>query len=93
MLTDEDYLNMMTNDEIIEVVLAHKRGRRIQFRNERWDWTDCANNQPSWEFSSTDYRVAPELPNPREWWIHPSDVEYEKDRILTKEPANPSWIP
>ena len=53
---------IMTNKEIIEVVKAHSQGKIIQFRDKNVNtvWTTCANNDPSWDFSRTDFRAKPE---------------------------------
>jgi len=57
----------MTDDQILEVVQAHKEGKRIQVLAIHSDlgWQDCDN--PSWDFRTTHYRVAPEPRKPREW--------------------------
>lgn len=55
----------MTDDEIIEVVSAHKEGKKIERREidgSVWlslDW------HVGWDFVTNEYRVVPE---PREWW-------------------------
>ena len=52
----------MTDKEIIEVIQAHSEGKQIQFRNKLFIpvWTDCVDNEPSWDFCTRDYRVKPE---------------------------------
>lgn len=60
---------MMTDDQILEVVAAHKEGKKIQFKTQLLDWRDCANNEPAWEFTAAEYRVAPEPRKPREWIV------------------------
>lgn len=54
---------MMSDDEIIRVVQAHKDGKRIECRHTLLgeQWREC---DPMWSFMSFDYRVKPE---PREW--------------------------
>ncbi len=60
---------MMSNAEIVKVVLSHSEGKKIQFKNHQWDkWDDC-DPQPAWNFEQSDYRVAPEPRKPREWKI------------------------
>lgn len=64
----------MTDQEIIEVVTAHKEGKKIESKWNRnlassdWElmkWHECEN--PTWDFGYYDYRVAPE---PRkELWL------------------------
>jgi hypothetical protein len=51
---------MMTHDEMIEVIQAHKDGKRIEFWDEGWIAVDA----PVWAFSYIKYRVAPEPPKP-----------------------------
>lgn len=55
---------MMSDDEIIRVVQAHKDGKRIECRergNFGKPWYEC---DPMWSFLYFDYRVKSE---PREW--------------------------
>jgi len=55
----------MTDQEIIDVVTAHRDGKAIECGGAvRGTWVPCVN--PNWNFGSCDYRVKPE---PREWWI------------------------
>jgi hypothetical protein len=66
----------MTDDQILEVVKAHKEGKKIEFLTKNSSiyktWTDTYP-MPLWNFESTDYRVAPEPRKPREWeaWYLP----------------------
>ena len=58
----------MSDDEIIAVVQAHKEGKKIEhlddsYGYESWRW--C--NNPTWNFGTSKYRVAPEPRKPREW--------------------------
>ncbi len=60
----------MTDDEILEVVQAHKEGKRIEYAlKTRCTWV-LESHPPLWDFLKYDYRVAPEPRKPREWWIH-----------------------
>ncbi len=65
---------VMTDDEIIAVVQAHKEGKKIEVRKELdngtyyWVATD-----PAWNFSVYCYRVAIEPRKPREWYLHGVD--------------------
>lgn len=66
----------MTNQEIIDVVQAHLEGREIETSAKgcnRWHPTVVA---PTWSFDVYDYRVKPEPPKPREFWIcsHPTTL-------------------
>lgn len=63
----------MTHDEMIAVIAAHRDGKTIQYM-----WTDELENGwkdfdpgtgPAWNFKGCDYRIKPEPPKPREWWI------------------------
>ena len=48
----------MTHDEMIAVIQAHKEGKAIQCRPKKTiKWSETKN--PSWDFQSYDYRVAP----------------------------------
>jgi hypothetical protein len=60
---------MMTDDEILEVVAAHKEGKKIQVQSitDRNLWYD--EPAPTWNFANHNYRVAPEPRKPREWWL------------------------
>ena len=64
----------MTDDEIIAVVQAHKEGKKIQISVKgSGDWC-FFDGDPSWNFCTCDYRVAPEPRKPREWWAElPTD--------------------
>ncbi len=51
----------MTHDEMVEVILAHKAGKKIQFKHRIYnapDWDGV--HDPAWDFASCDYRIAPE---------------------------------
>lgn len=59
----------MTNQEIIAVVEASESGKEIQFRDKRTEnWLDC-KLAPEWNFASREYRVKPEPPKPRDFWL------------------------
>ncbi len=62
---------MMTDDEIIAVVQAHKEGKQIQVLeiHSGLGWVNVSENKPNWNFGGTNYRVAPEPRKPREWWV------------------------
>ena len=69
----------MTNQEIIEILVAHSNGKQIQIRKmgtqqgfRDGKWYDVEN--PRWNFEDNDYRVAPEPPKPREWWLDQSGI-------------------
>ena len=52
---------MMTHDQMIAVIQAHKEGKTVQARlRGRWVDLEC----PSWNFNANDYRVKPEPPKP-----------------------------
>ncbi len=55
---------MMTNDEMIAVLIADKEGKEIQARSLTTNsviWKDMMN-QPGWFFGDFDYRVKPVEP-------------------------------
>ncbi len=67
----------MTDDQILEVVRAHKEGKKIQAKRiygkpmifENLDWSEV---NAHWNFAEFDYRVSPEPRKPRHWWIRES---------------------
>lgn len=68
----------MTDDEIIEVVQAHKDGKLIECRLKDRDidvgWYEVPKNYSIWNFQQCHYRIKPE---PREWWLSDgNDVTY-----------------
>ncbi len=75
-----DYETMMSDDQIITVVQAHREGKNIEFilrdeiKHERGPflWHKIADNE-RWNFIDYVYRVAPEPRKPREWTV----VEYQ----------------
>lgn len=83
----------MKNDEIIAVVRAHEDGKTIQCRisNSTQTWLDAPH--PLWDFFGYDYRIKPEPPKAREFWIgvHPelpiSGDGYQS--CVTTYPAKP----
>lgn len=80
----------MTDQEIIEVVTAHKEGKKIQYRLKydypELDWLNLPVEETIyWNFIKTDYRVAPEPRKPREDWIHES-------AIIHREPVGHDFV-
>lgn len=64
----------MTIDSMIEVLNAHRNGKKIQLISKTHPnrWTDCAlaiNGGPLWDFTDYDYRIKPEPKRPREFWL------------------------
>lgn len=60
---------MMSADEMIAVIQAHKNGKMIERRpKDVRDWSD--ETGPVWDFFSSDYRIKPEPPKPREFWLN-----------------------
>jgi hypothetical protein len=64
----------MKIDDIITVLRAAKEGKPLEFKPLpridplcQYDWQDAPS--PSWDFSTKEYRVKPEPPKPREFWI------------------------
>ena len=59
----------MTHDEMIAVIQAHRDGKAIQFcgYGMAGAWDDVIH--PDWDFANYNYRIKPEPPKPREWWI------------------------
>jgi hypothetical protein len=59
----------MTHDEMIAVITAHRDGKKVEFRrngDDRWGVVD----DPVWDFALGEYRIKPEPPKPREWWVN-----------------------
>jgi hypothetical protein len=92
----------MTDDQILEVVQAHKEGKKIQGRllgscplylNGIDDkWVDLISGV-DWNFKETEYRVAPEPRKLREWWISPiTPVGFTKPST-TAHPINHDYAP
>lgn len=52
----------MTHDEMIAVIQAHKDGKEIEFRDQRFtefkEWVQC--REPHWNFRDCTYRIKPE---------------------------------
>ena len=60
---------MMTHDEMIAVIAAHKEGKEIQFKFKNLpDWEKC--REPIWDFHAFDYRVKPEPREPMVIWVN-----------------------
>ncbi len=53
----------MSDDQILEVVQAHKEGKKIQGKAPHGSnvWVDLGN-EVDWNFQSREYRVSPEPP-------------------------------
>lgn len=51
----------MTHDEMIAVITAHKERKQIQFKDKSTsNWETFTTYQPSWNFYTYDYRIAPD---------------------------------
>lgn len=73
---------MMTHDEIIAVVKAHKEGKPIQCSMCGGSvWTDCGPMGPYWNFDKFNYRVKHE---PRTWrvWVSNDTGKIVENSIL-----------
>lgn len=59
----------MTHDQMVEVIQAHQEGKTLEARDIGTSaWTRC-RQPPSWDFRDYEYRIKPEPPKPREFWI------------------------
>ena len=60
---------MMTHDDVIAVVHAHRDGKAIQYRNKCGgiEWQDRVVNDLTFNLETYDYRIKPEPPKPREF--------------------------
>lgn len=74
---------MMTHDEMIDVIRAHREGKQIQFSSPGNGWRNCLDD-PSWNFQTNCYRVKPE---PREIWVNVYDDNSYGSIHDTKERA------
>lgn len=61
---------------MLSVLQAHVAGKNIQFRflipiseRDQLSWVDLHNADHPFNFASAEYRIKPEPPKPREWWI------------------------
>lgn len=61
----------MSHDEMIAVITAHRDGKEIEIAAKhvscypKWN----AVFVPLWNFADCDYRIKPEPPKPREFWL------------------------
>lgn len=83
----------MTKDktkEAIAVMQGYVDGKRIQWRHAGCDdvWKDCSN-EPSWAFSASEYRIAPE-PKYRPWTM--ADAPLGAWIRLKEYPASNVWL-
>lgn len=77
----------MTHDEMIAVIAAHRDLKAVQWRLKsnigQWNrWFDCPPDHKNWNFVVADFRIKPEPPKPREWWI----VAYKDGSVVAGEP-------
>lgn len=83
----------MTHDEMIAVIQAAKEGKELQskFRlmrgGEPNEWRELHRRSEHFDFADYDYRVNPEPPKPREFWIRRAcspinDIIVEQKPIL-----------
>ncbi len=86
----QDFIKMMTDDEIISVVQAHKEGKAIQGRwHDESQWWLLTQSGAWARFHQCDYRVAPEPPTtagelqPREWSVHVTKEAYPHEMITS----------
>lgn len=64
----------MTHDEMIAVIQAHRDGKVVQWKLNvlhiaASPWQDCKSEDEPWNFVVAEYRIKPEPPKPKEWWI------------------------
>lgn len=68
----------MTHDEMIALVKAHKEGKEIQLLDPATgEWRSV-----KWNFGEETFRIKPEPPKPREWWISGSTAFCDKEMAL-----------
>ena len=76
----------MTHDEMIEVIQAHRDGKKIEWRLKNEEDSPWSNSPfgISWDFHDFDYRIKQE---PREWWISVRGTESCAVAFLNRESA------
>lgn len=57
---------MKTDAEKIEVMQAHLRGEKIEYKPPSGNW--YVNERPQWDWPQCDYRIAPKVP--RRIWVN-----------------------
>lgn len=84
----------MTRERLAElwpVMEAFRDGKAIQARagsSEEKDWLDVV--EPGWA-PHVDYRIKPEPPKPREWWLLPGTA-YCSMSVVDYKPVGPMAI-
>ena len=74
----------MTHQEMIDVIAAHRDGKKIQVNGSGGIWADT--DHPTWNFYSNEYRVKPE-PMEIEVWFERATILFAR-----KEPSPPETI-
>jgi hypothetical protein len=62
----------MSHDEMIAVIQAHKAGKQIEIQYHGCSpetWALCGDDPFTFNFTQLDFRVKPEPPKPRDFWI------------------------
>jgi hypothetical protein len=77
----------MTDEQIIEVVRAHKEGKLIRAKAHGRSGSEWSYNMlhPSWNFADYDYEVKPEPKKPREFWINFYETTRKSSRYAIHE--------
>jgi len=74
----------MTHNEMIEVIQAHRDGKKIEFASKdspnQWEYV----GNPIWDFHLGSYRIKQES---REWWISVRGTESCAVAFLNRESA------
>jgi hypothetical protein len=60
----------MDHNAMIAVIAAHRDGKEIEGRLRDGDDGFGPASNPSWDFNTYEYRIKPEPPKPREWWLY-----------------------
>lgn len=76
----------MTHDQMIEVILAHRRGEAIE-----WRWGDSIDggtewrptDEPEWDFADREYRVSPSQQRRYTRWATVCTTETGKTEYLS----------
>jgi hypothetical protein len=83
----------MDHNAMIAVIAAHRDGKEIEarYRNRPQltnQWAKCTVGV-SWDFNLFEYRIKPEPPKPREWWLYlcPRYASFHSFNSRTQEQA------
>lgn len=71
----------MTHDEMIEVIAAHRDGKKIQAKYQKGQWIDITL-PPLWNFEHNEYRIKPEPLTLDQCWHKAMDSKSSDDVLV-----------